>query len=367
MDIAYEHYLYLHTIPELSGKEYKTSEYVRKTLEEMGYTPKIIGKTGVVADLVTDAALPWIILRSDLDALPVMENSGVPQPSTHPGVMHACGHDSHMAMLLAAAKELKGRQLPQNIRFLFQYAEETTQGASEMIELGALPDNLCAVFGMHVWPGVPEGTVATRIGPLMASSDMFRIEISGRSAHCGQRHLGADALLTAVDLVKAFPEIQFAAKDPEAVLFCGNLESGHSHNVVPDSATIRGTIRTFDPADRRAIKEKLVRYAATAAENHGTTAEVLWEGGCPPVCNDENLIRHLQALIPDMDLSVSKTFVAEDFSCYQEKAPGVLLWLGTGNTAPLHNDHFCVPQEILPAGVRNWILIATENWKERER
>jgi metal-dependent amidase/aminoacylase/carboxypeptidase family protein len=198
----------------------------------------------------------------------------------------------------------------------------------------------------------------------MASSDMFRIVISGRSAHCGQRHLGADALLTAVDIVKAFPEIQSASKDPEAVLFCGNLESGHSHNVVPDSATIRGTIRTFDPADRRAIKEKLVNFASAAAKRFETNAKVIWEGGCPPVCNDEMLIRHLQKLIPDMDLSISKTFVAEDFSCYQEKAPGVLLWLGTGDSAPLHNDRFCIPRQILPVGVQHWVDIATEDWKE---
>ena len=159
-----EYYEYLHAHPELSKQEFQTAEFLMETLSGMGYSPVRIGTTGVYADLIVDENLPFVMLRSDMDALPVNEETGISYASQNPGVMHACGHDSHMAMLLSAAEELKEKRLPQNIRFLFQPAEEGVTGAQEMVEAGAVPKNTAAVFGMHVWPGVPKGKVLAKTG-----------------------------------------------------------------------------------------------------------------------------------------------------------------------------------------------------------
>ncbi len=352
----------LHTIPEVSGEEVLTSQYIEGALRDAGYVPHRIGATGMYADLVRDESLPWILLRADMDALPIAEHSGVAYPSAHDGVMHACGHDAHCAMLLAAAAQLRDRTLPQNVRFLFQPAEETTKGAAEMIAGGAMPPQTVACFAVHVWPGVSFGTVATKAGALMASSDVFRIAIGGRSVHCAQRHRGADALQTAVAIAAALPAIEQTAGD-DTILFCGSIHSGSSHNVVPDEASLYGTLRTYSPAARRDIKAQIEHTAADTAAAYGTTATVQWDGGCPAVHNSAALIRRLQALEPSLCVDAAPTMAAEDFACYLEHADGVMLWLGIGDTPPLHNETFYVPEEILPRGVALWERIAAADWK----
>lgn len=357
------HYHSLHRIPELSGQEYKTSAYIENALRDMGYAPRRVGKTGLFADLVTDADLPWILLRADMDALAVTEETGLPYASEHPGRMHACGHDTHCAMLLAAAEALRIKKLPQNIRFLFQPAEENTFGATEMIQSGAIPDNLQASFGFHVWPGVPYGVAATRPGPLMAASDVFEIHISGRSAHCAKRGQGADALLTAVDIVSAFENIEAKAADQDSLLFCGSIHSGTTHNIVPGSAMVRGTIRTYSSSDRQIIKSMLVASAQAAAGARGTEMEFIWESECPAVMNDAALVEKLGELIPGL-AEAEPTLAGEDFARYQELAPGVLLWLGMGDTPPLHNSRFAVPEALLEKGVTLWQQIALHDWRK---
>ena len=352
----------LHMIPEVSSEEILTSRYVEHALRQAGYIPHRIGNTGVYADLVQDERLPWILLRADIDALPIQERSNASCPSTHDGVMHACGHDAHCAMLLAAAARLRTRPLPQNVRFLFQPAEETTKGAAEMIARGAIPPQMVACFAVHVWPGAPFGTVATKAGALMASSDVFRIEINGRSVHCAQRQRGADALQTAVCIASALSAIEQTAGD-DTILFCGSIHSGSSHNVVPDEASLYGTLRTYSPAVRRDIKKQIERTVSEAATAHSTTATVRWEGGCPAVHNSDALIRRLQALEPLLTDDAIPTMAAEDFACYLENADGVMLWLGLGDTPPLHNESFYVPEDILPRGVALWEKIATNDWK----
>ncbi len=355
-------YRQLHTIPEVSGEEVLTSQYIERALQQAGYTPRRIGRTGVYADLVTDEALPWILLRADMDALPIQERSNAACPSAHDGVMHACGHDAHCAMLLTAATRLCGRSLPQNVRFLFQPAEETTKGAAEMIAGGVMPSPTVACFAMHVWPGVPFGTVATKAGALMASSDVFRIEIGGKSVHCAQRRLGADALRTAVSIAAALPAIEQTAGD-DTILFCGSIHSGSSHNVVPDEASLYGTLRTYSPLSRRDIKAQIERTAADTAAAYSTTATVRWDGGCPAVHNSATLIRRLQALEPTLSDDAAPTMAAEDFACYLEHTDGVMLWLGIGDTPALHTESFCVPEDILPRGVALWETIAAADWK----
>lgn len=366
MDSVCQDYRVLHTIPEISGQEYETAEYLVSSLSDMGYVAHRIGNTGVFADLISNPKLPWILLRADMDALAIEENSPCAVQSAHPGVMHACGHDGHCAMLLAAARALSGMKLPQNVRFLFQPAEETTRGAAEMIACGILPQNLRACFAMHLWPGVPLGTAVTASGKMMASSDVFRVRILGRKAHCAQQKLGADALRTAVDIAAALPDIQNESEDTQTILFCGSIHSGSSHNVVPDSADLMGTIRSFSSRDRQHIKSRLEALCQDVATQYGTSAQVEWDGGCPALRNDQRLIASLCSLDANIHDELTPTMAAEDFACYQEYAPGVMLWMGIGDTPPLHNGAFYIPEEILPKGVALWLKIAQHDWSREE-
>lgn len=356
----------LHQIPELSNQEFDTALYIEDALRSFGFSPRRVGQTGVTADLAADESLPWILLRADMDALPGEERSCAAEPSQHDGIMHSCGHDAHMAMLLAAAEHLAGEKPPQNIRFIFQPAEETTQGAAQMIAHGVLPDHLLACFSLHVWPGVPLGRLATCSGAMMASSDVYRISISGKSAHCAQAAKGADALQSAVSLAARLPKIKEMAGHPDTILFCGSIHSGNSHNIVPDQAALWGTIRSFSEEDRVLIKAVLEQELYTVTKKYGTTGELTWDGGCPAVHNSDGLVKKMTSIFPDLTTDAMPSLAAEDFALYQQHVPGVLTWLGTGATPPLHSNSFFVPEEILPLGQKFWESISLWDWAEAQ-
>ena len=366
MQAVRKYYEALHQIPECSGAERETAAYVSDVLVSLGYALQQYPCGGVSADLVRAPEAPWIVFRADMDALPVTEEAPVAFASRYPGVMHACGHDAHMAMLLAAAGALAGKTLPQNVRFLFQPAEETTQGAARMLQEGALP-KAEAIFGMHVWPGVPLGTLAARPGAQMASSDVFRVQLSGRSVHCARRSLGCDALQAAVAMAAGLPELEKLAENDGSILFLGSLHGGQSHNIVPDRASLYGTLRTYSEQHRRTICGALDALAQQCAAAQGAQASVCWEGGCPPVVNDAGLVRALGSLLPDLTQNAEPSLAAEDFACYQQHIPGVLLWLGIGDTAPLHSPQFCLPEQILQDGVDAWLTIAAHPWRMTNR
>ena len=357
-----EYYEYLHANPELSKQEAHTAEYLTEALTQMGYTPVRAGKYGVYADLLADVSAPWVMFRSDMDALPVTEETGVAYASRNPGVMHACGHDSHMAMLLAAAEELKTRKLPQNIRFLFQPAEEGVTGAVEMIAAGAVPANTAAVFGMHVWPGVPKGKVLAKAGPLMASTTTIQIRCRGLGAHCGNRERGNDALMTMAQILVRSKEAEALSNGDGSILFFGKLQAGTSHNIVASEAVMNGTLRTYYPKTRERVLARLEEIAAQTAKDYGTEAEVIYSSFAPAVINPEKLALQVQKLLPNAVSEMTPTRIAEDFSRYQEVAPGILLWLGVGDTPSLHNGKFLVPKEILPLGVDAWVRLAEHKW-----
>ena len=357
-----EYYAHFHTNPELSCQEYRTAEFLVETLTAMGYAPVRVGKTGVYADLVVDPSLPWVMLRSDMDALPVTEETGVPYASRNPGVMHACGHDAHMAMLLSAAEELKGKTLAQNIRFLFQPAEEGVIGAVEMVAAGVIPENTAAVFGMHVWPGVPKGKVLAKAGPLMASTTTLQIRCRGLSAHCGNRERGKDALMTMAQILVRSKEAENLSGGDGSILFFGKMQSGTSHNIVASSAAMIGALRTYSPETRERILKKLEEIVAQTAAEYNTEAEVICSSFAPAVINPEELTLQVQNLLPNVVTEMEPTRIAEDFSRYQEKAPGVLLWLGVGDTPSLHNSKFLTPKEVLPMGVDAWVRLAEHKW-----
>ena len=362
MENLLKRYEYLHAHPELSKQEANTCAYLMEQLRQIGYKPVRIGQYGVYADLCVDEKLPWVMFRSDMDALPVVEETGVSYASQTPGVMHACGHDSHMAMLLAAAEELVGKKLPQNIRFLFQPAEEGVTGAVEMVAAGAVPQNTAAVFGMHVWPGVPKGKVLAKAGPLMASTTTIQIHCKGEGAHCGNRELGNDALMTLAQILVRSKEAEALSEGDGSILFFGKLQAGTSHNIVASDAVMNGTLRTYYPKTREKVLAKLDQIAAETARAYKTELEVIYSSFAPAVINPEALAEQVQKLLPNVLTEIAPTRIAEDFSRYQEVAPGMLLWLGVGDTPSLHNGKYITPQEVMPVGVDAWLRLAEHKW-----
>lgn len=356
------HYENLHRIPELAFQEYKTSAYLEQALKDAGFTPVWLSETGFYADLCTDPSLPWLLFRADMDGLPVTEETGLPFSSETEGKMHACGHDSHSAMLLSAAVQLSGCKLPQNIRFLFQPAEEGTAGAQVMLDKGVIPENTIAAFGMHVWPQVPKGKVVAKSGPLMASSTHIHINCIGKNVHCSKRQDGADALLTAAKIATRFHEAEAMAEDDGTVLFCGKLHSGISHNIVSAEAEMVGTLRSYSEQSREKVINKLEEIAREAAAEYGTEAKVSAFAYNPAVINPEELAQKVQNLLPDAITQYDASLAAEDFARYQKKVPGMFLWLGVGDTAALHNGKFAVPEDVLPLGVETWMKIANYKW-----
>ena len=356
------YYEYLHSHPELSGQEEKTALYLEATLTEMGYQPVRVGKYGVYADLVAEENLPWVLLRSDMDALPVTEETNVEYASQNPGVMHACGHDAHMAMLLKAARELKDKKLPQNLRFLFQPAEESVSGAEEMIAAGAIPQNCVAVFGMHVWPGVPKGKVLAKTGPLMASATSIQIRCQGLGSHCGNREKGKDALMTMAEILFRSKEAEALAENDGSILFFGKMQAGTAHNIVATEAAMDGTLRTYYPETREKVLAKLEKIAAETAAKYGTEVKLTYNAYAPAVINPDKMARQVQNLFPNVVTDIAPTRIGEDFSWFQEAVPGVLLWLGVGDMPSLHNGKYLTPQDVLPVGVDTWVRLAEYPW-----
>ena len=360
--MVYEHYKALHKIPEPSRHEIKTSAYICAELENAGYTPVRVGNTGVYADLCTDPSLPWILFRADMDALPVTEETGLPFASENEGMMHACGHDAHCAMLLTAAAMLKGSKLPQNIRFLFQPAEEITAGAKEMIDGGVILPNTIAAFGFHVWPKVPKGKIVAKAGALMASSTRIQIDCTGKNAHCSKRYEGADALLAAARIATRFHEAEAMADNDGTVLFCGKLHSGAAHNIVSAEAEMVGTLRSYSEESRAHVLEKLEQIVQESTAEYGCQAKLSAFAYNPAVINHDELAQKVQDILPEAIRSFDPSLASEDFSRYQHEVPGMFLWLGVGDTAALHNGKFAVPDEVLPIGVDAWLRLANHKW-----
>ena len=294
--MVYTHYKTLHKMPELAMQEIKTSAYIYNELTKYGYAPVRVGETGVYADLCTDPSLPWLLFRADMDALPVTEETCLPFASETEGMMHACGHDTHVAMLLTAAYLLRDRKLPQNIRFLFQPAEEVTSGAKVMIEAGVISANTVAAFGFHVWPKVPKGKIVAKAGPLMASSTRIQVNCYGKNAHCSKRYEGADALLTAAKIATRFHEAEAMAENDGTVLFCGKLHSGAAHNIVSAEAEMVGTLRSYSEQSRERVLDKLEQIVQESAAEYGTEAKLSAFAYNPAVINHEELAQKVQML-----------------------------------------------------------------------
>src|SRR4051794_4075914 len=294
---------YLHRRPELSFHEHETAAFVAETLAGFGGLEVTQpAERSVMARLDTGRPGPAIALRADIDALPIHEESGVPFASENAGVMHACGHDGHTAMLLGAARTLLDAELPGGeIRFLFQPAEEVAPGgARDLVEAGAL-EGVDFVYGCHLWTPLAVGKVAATPGRFMASADFFTLTITGRGGHAGLPHTAVDTIAAAAELVTSLQHIVSRRIDPlePAVVTVGSLHAGEAANVIPGEAELTGTVRSFSPAVRERIPELIDEVARGVCAAHGATHALDYQFGYKAVVNDERATALVRELIDD--------------------------------------------------------------------
>jgi amidohydrolase len=370
----------LHAHPELSNREERTGHLVAERLRGLGLEVRYpVAKTGVVGILRGGRPGGVVALRADIDALPIEETNDIAFRSQAKGVMHACGHDAHTAILLGAAEVLAGlrARLPGTVVFLFQPAEEGAPdgeegGAPLMVKEGVLDDpKVAAVFGLHVGSWVSVGQAGWTDGPIFASSDTFRIEVEGKTVHGAQPHMGIDPVPIAAELVQALQLIvsrQVDGRQPR-VLTIGRIEGGSRFNIIAGRVTMDGTLRTHDATVRSEIKARMARTVKGVAEAHGTTATLRFlDGGNPPTVNDAALARDvavpaLRRVFGEGAVRVEPQMVAEDFPAFGEKAPTFYFLLGTRNDARgiasvNHTAAFDVDEDALPLGVRAMSTLA---------
>ena len=382
---------HLHQNPELSNREVQTAAFIAEKLRSFGLQPQTgVAKNGVVAVLKGAQPGPVVALRADMDGLPVVEEVDVPFASKAKGeyegkpvgVMHACGHDTHMAIALAAAKiltDLRG-QLRGSVKFIFQPAEESVPvnerpaGAELMVKEGVLksPD-VDAIFGLHVFANIPSGHVGWRSGPMMAAADTFEIIVRGRQTHGAAPWAGVDPIVVASQIVLGLQTIisrQVDITAQPAIVTVGQIEGGVRNNIVPDTARLVGTIRTFDDAMQTDIHERIRRTAQRIAEAAGATADVRIDRGYPVTANHPQLTSRMLPTLKRVAgaqlVELPKITGAEDFTYFQREVPGVFIFLGitppdqVGKAAANHSPRFFVDEPALVTGVRALTHLAAD-------
>ena len=371
----------IHAHPELRFEENLTADLVAEALSSWGIPiVRGMGKTGVVGRL--DGALgpgKMIGLRADMDALPLQEHNTFAHASRHAGKMHACGHDGHTAMLLGAAQYLSNhRDFKGSVIFIFQPAEEGGGGAREMIKDGLFKQFPCdAVFGLHNWPGIPVGDFGVTVGPMMASSNAFQITVKGRGGHAALPHNSADPIIAGVNIVQALQSIITRNKRPvdAAVLSITQFHAGETSNVIPDSAFIGGTVRTFTLEVLDLIETRLREITHGVAGAFDCSAEIEFIRSYPPLINHQREVDFAVSVITDLvgaghvDAQIDPTMGAEDFAFMVLEKPGCYVFLGNGDgdhrtvghgmgPCQLHNPSYDFNDALIPVGVSYWVKLA---------
>ena len=349
----------LHRIPELDRSLTRTVAYLREALAPLhcALSEPIPGALCAYFDCGAPRTLAF---RSDADALPVREETGLPFASQFPGRMHACGHDGHMAMLLELARRLDGLRAEYNFLLIFQPAEETTGGARDVCESGILRKcNAEAIFGMHLWPGLEAGRVASRAGEMMSRSCEVTVDIRGRACHIARAGEGADALMAGAELIMRAREIE-ENWPPEVfrLLRFGRMESGSVRNAVSDRTRIEGCLRAFQDEVFFGMRDALQRAGAEIAARSGCRVEVSAGEGYPAVMNPPELCARVRAAGMDYLELARPVMITEDFSWYQRYLPGMFFFLGVGGTPALHSGRFDFDETILEAGADFWERLA---------
>lgn len=359
---------HIHAHPELSFQEHKTADYIADALASFGgLTLTRLTPNSVIADLKGAHDGPCFALRADIDALPIQEENDEPFCSTVPGVMHACGHDAHAAMLLGAAKVLTQCQsmLHGSVRFIFQHAEEVPPGgAQELVDLGVL-DGVEKIFGLHVMPNFPTGEVGLKEGVFCASTDNFDITIVGKGGHGSMPHLCIDPVVIGAEVVTALQNVVSRRTDPlqVPVLTIATFQSGESYNVIPERIKLAGTLRTHHDSVRQQVPQQMEQIIAGITAAHGAQFTLNWTRGYasgnnhPEACAIARKV--ISATLGDQALReiAHPLFGGEDFSSYQQKVPGCFLFIGSGNehigaTYGVHNPRFRLDEAALQTGVR---------------
>ncbi len=371
----------IHAHPELKFAEYRTAELVVQQLTNWGIkTHTGLANTGVVGIIEGELGLGKSIgLRADMDALPIHEKNTFEHASTHPGTMHACGHDGHTAMLLGAAHYFSThRNFKGTIYLIFQPAEEGGGGARQMIQEGLFSLFPCdAVFGLHNWPGMPEGQFGAITGPTMASSNEFKISLKGKGAHAALPHNGADPILAVTQLAGALQSIITRNKSPidTAVLSITQIHGGFTSNVIPDDAWLGGTVRTFNKSTLDLIETRLTEIAHGVAQTFNCQAEVEFERNYPALINHPAETAFAVKVIEEtfgkeyVNPSMQPTMGSEDFAFMLEKVPGCYIFLGNGDGShrlsghglgpcDLHNPSYDFNDSLLPIGSNYWVQLA---------
>jgi amidohydrolase len=375
MDQVVEWRRHLHRHPELSFQERETAAFIAETLGSFGGALQIErpAENAVVARLDTGRPGRTVALRADIDALPIEEQSGVEFASEVPGVMHACGHDGHTAMLLGAAQQLVADpdRLPGGeVRFIFQPAEELAPGgARDLVAAGAL-EGVDFVYGCHLWSQMETGKVAAMPGPFMAAADFFRLAITGRGGHGGMPHDATDTIAIASQVVANLQHIVARRIDPgeSAVVTIGAFHAGDAPNVIPGRAELAGTVRSFDPAIRERLPRLIEDVIRGVTSAHGAEYELEYDLGYQPVVNDEAATALVRGQIGDGELAtIAPIMGGDDFSAYLAEAPGCYAFIGAapeGDAFPHHHPRFAIDERALATGVRLHVDVATAALKE---
>ncbi|KIN64864.1 Amidohydrolase family protein [Sulfitobacter noctilucicola] len=353
---------HLHTIPELSFDCPKTAAFIKERLEEIGVDEihEGIAQTGIVAIINGTGDGQTVGLRADFDALPIEEETGVDYVSTHPGKMHACGHDGHTAMLLGAAKYMvETRNFSGRVALIFQPAEEDGGGAQVMCNEGMMDRfDIAEVYGIHNYPGAEFGAFYTTPGPIMAAVDMFTITINGRGGHGAMPHETADPVVAACGMVQAIQTIvsRNTPSASEKVISVTQIHTGSASNIVPDTAMINGTIRTFDKDVQALIRRRMEEIVAGQAASYGVEASLDYEVGYPATVNapaeTAKAADVARKVVGDakVDDAFPKVAGSEDFAYMLEERPGAYLFLGAGEGAGLHHPKYNFNDEVAPVG-----------------
>jgi amidohydrolase len=356
----------LHQFPEISLQEKNTSEILLRELKKIDgiQIRENVAGYGIIADFYGEKPGKLIALRADMDALQIEEKNDVEWKSKNPGVMHACGHDNHMTMVLGAALLFNKNKskLSGGVRLIFQPAEELSPngGAKDMIKAGAL-ENVDMILGMHVWPDLPLGKIGLKSGALMAASDHFTINIKGKSSHAAKPNEGIDALVAGAQFINQCQTIVSRNTDPmqSIVITIGKMNSGTRYNIVAEECILEGTCRTFSPNIRDLAEKRLETILKGVCISSGCSGTLNYERGYSAVINNEEIIKYIRTTIEDKFkkddiVNVEPCMTAEDFSHYLLEKPGALLWIGTtkeGETKyPLHSSYYSPNEEVLWKG-----------------
>lgn len=368
----------LHQHPQTAFEETFASEFIARRLTEMGIEPhRGLARTGVVGTLqgrqTAKGSVKAIGLRADIDALDIHEETGLPYASIFPGKMHACGHDGHTTMLLGAAQYLsETRDFAGTVHFIFQPAEENEGGGRVMVEEGLFDKfQMDAVFGLHNWPGIPVGKFASCPGPIMAAFDVFEIRITGRGSHAAKPHESIDPIVVASQIVTALQAVASRQTDPQdqVVVSVTQVHAGDTWNVIPNTAVIRGTVRTFCKSVQDATEASMDRIVKGVCAAFGAAGQLRYERRYPATINTEREAGWTTSVLKQtfggeqVDEAPRPSMGGEDFSFMLQKKPGSYIWAGNGSTDGdrlLHNPHYDFNDELLPVGTTYWVRLVEQ-------